>query len=91
MEYIKGYVDIHDPGNPQARMTSFAVGGPVDVGAIEGEIRQIFKSRGEKGVILNYKEVLQVCRAHFTSPKQARAVCDRVCGWLAQIGEKIWR
>ena len=91
MDYIKGYVDFHDPGNPQSRITSFATGGSHDVGAIEGELRQIFKSRGEKGVILTYKDILQVCRAHFTNPTHARAVCDRVCEWLTKIGEKVWR
>ena len=91
MEYIKDYVDVHDPGNPQARITSFATGGSADIGAIEGEIRQIFKARGEKGISLTHKEILQVCRAHFTNPNHAGAVCERVCEWLTNIGEKVWR
>jgi len=89
--YITEYVRVHGPGNPQSLVTSFIEGGAHDVGAVEGEIRQIFKARGEKGVILNARDILQVCHAHFDNPKQARAVSDRVCEWLTKIGEKVWR
>jgi hypothetical protein len=46
-EFVIRYVDIHDPGNLQACITSYAEGGPVDVSIIEGCIREHFRSRAE--------------------------------------------
>ena len=89
--YIVQYVDIHDPGNPQARMTSFVDGGSYDIGALEGEIRQIFYSRAKKkGVEPTLTQIKNVCRAHLDIEK-AIAMAERVYNWLTEQGVKAWR
>jgi len=91
MEYIKEYVDVHDPGNPQARMTSFVDGGSYDIGTIEGEIRQIFYSRAKKkGVEPNLTQIKTMCRAHLDGDK-ASAMAERVYNWLVEQGVRAWR
>jgi len=89
-DYIEDYVDIHDPGNPQSRITSFMLGGSYDMAAIEGEIRQIFHSRAKKGAETTLKEIRQVCRAHIDMEK-ALAMAERVHTWLREQGVVVWR
>ena len=89
--YIVEYVEIHYPGNPQARMTSFMEGGSYDVAAIEGKIRQIFHSRSEKhGVEITLRDIQKVCRAHLDVEK-ALAMAERVNDWLREQGVNVWR
>ena len=91
MDYIKGYVDFHDPGNPQARMTSFVDGGSYDLAAVEGEIRQIFLTRGRKGVDINLREIVNCCKAHMDDGRKATAMAERTYAWLREQGVKAWR
>ena len=90
-DYIMEYVDIHDPGNPQLRMTSFMEGGSYDIAAIEGKIRQIFHSRAKKnGAETTLRDIQKVCRAHLDVEK-ALAMAERVNDWLREQGVNVWR
>ena len=89
--YIVSYVEIHDPGNPQSRMTSFVDGGTYDIGALEGEIRQIFYSRAKKGIDVNMRDIISVCKAHLDNINKVLAMAERIYTWLKLQGVKAWR
>lgn len=86
-QFLNNWVPIHDPGNPQSRLSSFVEGGLTDQGAIEGRIRQ--KYLGRKEAV--YRDILRDCQAEITDKKNALAMADRVSKWLNEKGVRIWR
>jgi len=91
-DFVIRYVDIHDPGNPQARITSYAEGGPVDIAIVEGRIREHFRSRAEaQGLDIGYRDIVERCRQDITDVKAALAMAQRVTVWLHRRGVKVWR
>ena len=86
-DFISGYVDVHDPGNPQARITSYFEGGPVDIAIIEGRVREMFRSQHE----VLFKDIIKRCREDVVDGKGALAMAQRVAEWLSGRGVKVWR
>ena len=90
-KFIIEYVDLHDPGNPQARITSFAEGGPVDLASIEGQVREYFRTRDSKGFSIYFREIAVGCREKVSDKKAALAMAKRTATWLHGRGVKVWR
>ena len=89
-EFVIRYIDIHDPGNPQARITSYAEGGPVDVAIVEGRIREHFRSRAEvQGLDVGYRDIVERCRQDVVDVKAVLAMAQRVTVWLHKRGAKV--
>ena len=86
-DFIAHYVDVHDPGNPQARITSYAEGGPFDVATIEGRIREHFRAMRE----VRWREIIRRCRQDVPEVSAALAMADRVSKWLTSRGVLVWR
>lgn len=86
--FIAHYVDVHDPGNPQAHITSYAEGGPVDTAIIEGRIREQFRSQG---LYVRYRDIVQRCKQDVPDLRAAVAMAQRVAAWLNGRGIKVWR
>lgn len=92
-EYIINYVEVHDPGNPQTRVTSYLdmeFSNASDLSRLEGKIREIFYSRASKGDLL-FRDILTHCKQHFNEPRRAAEMASRVESWLKEKGVKIWR
>jgi len=90
-EHIIKYVDVHDPGNPQARLTSYAEGGPVDLASIEGQVREYFRTRDSKGFSIYFRDIAARCREKVSDKKAALAMAERTARWLHGRGVKVWR
>jgi len=86
-DHIEHYVVVHDPGNPQARITSYVEGGPVDVAIIEGRVREIFRARRE----VLFRDIVKHCKDDIADVQGALAMAQRVAGWLRGRGVKVWR
>ena len=70
--FVIRYVDIHEHGNPQARVTSYAEGGPVNVAIIEGCSREHFRSQAEvQGLDICYRDIFERCRQDVIDDKAA--------------------
>jgi hypothetical protein len=68
-------VDIHDPSDSQACITSYAEGGSVDVAIVEGRVREHFRSRAEvQGLNVGYREIVERCRQDVVELKVALAM-----------------
>ena len=89
--FIANYVEVHDPGNPQARLTSYAEGGPVDLASIEGQVREYFRTRDSKGFSTYFRNIAAHCREKVSDKKAALAMAERVARWLHGRGVKVWR
>jgi|GEM_PF-4758920 len=89
-EFVKSYVEIHWPGNPQTRLTSFTEGGPAEKAAIEGRIRLTLKGRAERGYELHFIDILQACRAEGLRPREAHAMAERIYRWLREQKIIVW-
>jgi len=91
-DFVAHYVEVHDPGNPQARITSYAEGGAADVAAVEGRIREYFRFRFEsKGLDVTYRQIVGLCKEKTRDTKAALAMAQRVARWLGERGVKVWR
>jgi len=90
-DFVARYVDIHDPGNPQARLTSFAEGGPVDAAIIEGRVREHFRARAAWGSDVRWRDIVQMCKLESSDKSAALAMAERVSDWLRGRGVKVWR
>jgi len=86
-DHIEHYVVVHDPGNPQARITSYVEGGPEDVAIIEGRVREMFRARRE----VLFRDIVKRCREDVGDVKGALAMALRVADWLSGRGVKVWR
>ena len=90
-KYVIREVEIHGPGNPQTIMNSFSEGGKVDVGVIEGRIRQYFFDRYRRGLEVRRRDILNKCKLEFENLQLAVRVSERVTAWLWGQGIRIWR
>jgi len=86
-EAIEGYLGVHEPGNPQARMTSFIEGRLSDRAALEGRARERFMRLEE----CRMRDVQVFCRQLVEDPKAASAMAERVASWLRGRGVRVWR
>jgi len=86
-DFVVSYVDVHDPGNPQARITSYVEGGPVDIAIVEGRVREMFRPRRE----VLFRDIVKHCREDVDDVKGALAMAQRVAEWLSGRGVKVWR
>jgi len=91
LEAMKDYVKIHAHGNPQTMLNSYARGSKVDVGAVEGRIRQHFLERHQKSLDVKRKDILNRFREEFEDVSQAVKSTERVVAWLWGQGIRIWR
>lgn len=89
--YITEYVDIHDPGNPQTRMTSFDETGDSTIAIVEGRIREQFKQRYRNYGDLQKRDIITFCKESVPDVKMALAMAERVSKWLSEQGVKVWR
>lgn len=87
LEYVKTYVDQHDPGNPQTRFTSFADGGEITTAGLEGRIRQRCLELKRD---MNYREILGLVREEGVTGTMIKAMSDRIRNWLQDKGVKVW-
>lgn len=90
-DHIQQYVALHDPGNPQARITSYSEGGEVDVAAIEGQIREFFRDRNSKGTMIYRRDIVRYCRNELTNISSSLAMANRVSDWLKSMEVEVWR
>jgi len=86
-DFVVRYVDVHDPGNPQAHITSYVEDGPVDSAIVEGRIRECFRSRHE----ILFRDIVKHCREDVADVKGALAMAQRVAEWLSGRGVRVWR
>ena len=91
-EMITTHVDIHDPGNPQARITSYVddFHNAGSLAIVEGKIREIFLDRHRKKKPVKFLEIVAYCRDS-VPVKQAIAMSNRIYTWLKEQGVQVWR
>jgi len=90
-DFIAHYVEVHDPGNPQARITSYAEGGPVDAAIIEGQIREFFRHLDAEGYDVQWRRIVSLCKQNVPDVDAALTMAKRVSRWLHGRGVKVWR
>lgn len=84
---------IHEPGNPQTRITSFAPEGKTTLAATEGRIRQIFYELNLRGRDCTWRDILtEVKKDEHGIPKSFKIpMAERVKQWLFEQGIKVWQ
>jgi len=89
--FIVEYVDIHDPGNPQLRITSFSPNGVKTIEQVIGRIRQqcleYSKPRGE--ITLKIIESLMK-EANIRGPTFS-TIREKIVKWLSEREVDVWR
>lgn len=90
-DFVTQYVDIHDPGNPQARITSYSEDGDISMSQFEGRVRELFRARAADGNPVLFKDIVFRCRDHIADSKSALAMAERVEAWLRGRGVRAWR
>lgn len=92
-KHIIEYVERHDPGNPQTRITSHLdmdFTNASDLVALEGKIREVFYSRAARIGDLQYSDIVKHCKDHFNDGRRASSMARRVEKWLKEKGVRIW-
>jgi hypothetical protein len=83
-EFIRRYVEVHAPGNPQTVMNSYAPDGSITRENVEGRVRQLVLEesrrlgRGE----ISYRRIMEFVKADGVQGKAAVAMADRTAIWL---------
>ena len=92
-EYIRRYVEVHAPGNPQTVMNSYAPDGSVTRDNIEGRVRQLALEESRKrGGEIGYRRILELIKAEGVQGKVAVAMADRTAAWLHKAMKvRVWR
>ncbi|MHA1278523.1 MAG: hypothetical protein ACTSQ8_15125 [Candidatus Helarchaeota archaeon] len=93
-EFIRRYVEVHAPGNPQTVMNSYAKNGSITQDNIEGRVRQLALEESRKGIPgeVGYGRVLEIVRGEGVQGKAAVAMADRTASWLYKTMKiKVWR
>ena len=93
-EFIRRYVEVHAPGNPQTVMNSYALDGSITRDNIEGRVRQLALEESSKGIPgeVSYRRVLEIVRDESVQGKAALAMTDRTAQWLYKVMKvKVWR
>jgi hypothetical protein len=93
-EFIRRYVEIHAPGNPQTVMNSYTPDGSITSDNIEGRVRQLALEESRKGIPgeVSYRRVLEIVRGEGVQGKAALAMADRTASWLFKAMKvKVWR
>ena len=93
-EFIRRYVEVHAPGNPQTIMNSYAPNGSITRDNIEGRVRQLALEESRKGIPgeVGYRMVLEIVRGEGVQGKAAVAMADRTASWLHKTMKvKVWR
>jgi len=91
--FIFEYVDIHDPGNPQLRITSFSDDGVKTIEQIIGRIRQKcfeYAQRHPNNEI-KLKILNEMIRESSIPRNKIEPVRDRIVSWLNSHEVKVWR
>lgn len=87
LEYVKKYLDEHDPGNPQTRFTSFTDGGDMTIAGLEGRVRQRCLELKRE---IDYMEIVDLVRYEGITGAMIKAMADRIRVWLKDKGVKVW-
>jgi len=93
-EFIRRYVEVHSPGNPQTVMNSYTPDGSITRDNIEGRVRQLVLEESRKGVPgeVGYKRILEIVKSEGVQGKAAVAMTDRMVSWLYKAMKvKVWR
>ena len=93
-EFIRRYVEVHAPGNPQTVMNSFTPNGNITKDNIEGRVRQLVLEesrrlgRGE----INYKKIMEFVKSEGIQGNAAVTMADRTVFWFyTTMKIKVWR
>ena len=91
--YIRRYVEVHAPGNPQTVMNSYAPDGSVTRENVEGRVRQLALEESRKrGGEIGYRSILELIKVEGVQGKVAGAMADRTATWLHKAMKvKVWR
>jgi hypothetical protein len=93
-EFIRRYVEVHAPGNPQTVMNSFAPNGSITRDNIEGRVRQLALDQSRRLGLgeISYRRIMEFMKAEGLSGKAAVAMADRTAHWLYKVMKiKVWR
>jgi len=93
-DWLDPWLEEHDPGNYQTRVTSYSQGKLLDPGAVEGRVRQFFLDKNKEGFNrgVKYLDIVEKVKEEFEGfniniPSKA----DNVARWLHFQGIRIWR
>jgi len=91
-DFVHEYVDVHDPGNPQLRITSFSPEGARTIEQIIGRIRQqcLEYSNRNNGEI-KIRIIEELLKDSKIRGKQFQPIRERLAKWLSDQGVKVWR
>jgi len=89
--FIVDYVDIHDPGNPQLRITSFSPEGSQTVEQAIGRIRQQCLEYAKKRGEIQVKLIESLMKDAKIRGPTFQPIRDRIAKWLSDQEVKVWR
>jgi len=92
-EFIRRYVEVHAPGNPQTVMNSYSPDGRITRDNIEGRIRQLaLEESRRRGGEIRYRRIMNLVKAEEIRGKAAVAMTNRTAQWLYKAMKvKVWR
>jgi hypothetical protein len=93
-DFIRRYVEVHAPGNPQTVLNSYAPDGGITRDNIEGRVRQLALEESRKGIQgeVSYRRVLEIVKSECILGKTAMTMADRTASWLLKTMKiKVWR
>ena len=90
-DFVSEYVDVHDPGNPQLRITSFSVDGPKTIETIIGQIRQqCWEYASKHNNEIQLRIIHDLLRESELPRNKIEPLKDRISSWLREHEVKIW-
>ena len=92
-EFIRRYVEVHGPGNPQTVMNSYAPDGSVMRENVEGRVRQLaLEESRRRGGEISYRSIMEFVKSEGVQGKTAVPMTDRTANWLYKVMKiKVWR
>ena len=89
-DYMLHELEVHGPGNPQERLTSYTDTGDITLLGVEGRIRQ--KAYDRAGLVgsITTLEIKRLIRETDIPPEGVSSMGGRVTKWLRDQGVKVW-
>jgi hypothetical protein len=78
MEFIRRYVEVHAPGNPQTVINSYSPDWSITQENVEGRVRQLaLEESRRRGGEIGYRRIMNLVKAEEIRGKAAVAMTNR--------------
>ena len=91
-DFMVQYVGIHDPGNPQTLLSSFAPNGHITITDIVGRLRQqCLEYARNRNNVIRMKIIKELVFNSNIKPRERYHVSEDIANWLKEYDVSVWK